>query len=52
MFKNIHYLAIRKNIVRELFNIPTEKELKSMVLEGKIPLRAKIFWKLFGGPLS
>lgn len=51
MFKDILYLAIRKNIVKKLFKIPTEKELKLMVLEGKIPLKAKMFWyfaKLFG----
>ncbi len=52
IFKDILYLAVRKNITRALFNIPTEKELKSMVLEGKIPLRAKILWRLFGGPFS
>jgi len=50
IFKDIFYFAIRKNIAK-IFRIPTEKELKSMVLEGKIPLKAKIFWyvmRLFG----
>ncbi len=46
IFRDILYLAIRKNIVKKLFKIPTEKELKSIVLEGKTPLKAKIFWYL------
>lgn len=46
IFRDILYFAIRKNIVKKIFKIPTEKELKLMVLEGKTPLKAKILWYL------
>lgn len=45
-FRDILYFAVRKNIVKKLFKIPTEKELRSMVLEGKTPLKASIFWHI------
>ena len=44
ILKDIQHLAIKKNIIEKVFRIPTEKELKLMVLEGKVPLKAKIFW--------
>lgn len=50
IFRDLLYLAVRKNVIKRMFKIPTERELKLMVLEGKVPLKAKIFWciaKLF-----
>jgi len=46
IFRDLLYLAIRKNVVKKLFKIPKEKDLKLMVLEGKTPLKARIFWHL------
>ena len=39
-------LAFKHKKIKNLFNAPTEKELKGMMLEGKVPLRARFAWKL------
>ena len=33
--------------MKELFTIPTDKEIEMMVSDGIIPLRAKIAWYLY-----
>ena len=47
VFYDLQYLAFRKKMIKELFTIPTNKEIKMMVGDGKIPLRAKILWYLY-----
>jgi len=46
IFRDIFHFALRKNIVKKIFKIPSEKELKMFVLEGQIPIRARILWYL------
>jgi len=37
--------AFKNKKVKSLFNAPTETELKEMMLNGKVPLRAKLAWR-------
>lgn len=46
IFRDLLYLVVRRDVVKKMFKIPTEKELKLMVLEGKVPLKAKIVWRI------
>lgn len=46
IFLDILEIGYSINQVRKMFENPSEQELKEMVLEGKIPKRAKLFWKL------
>ena len=46
IFKNLLTLGFKYKKIKKLFNAPSEKELKNMILEGKIPLRARIAWNL------
>ncbi|MBW2966164.1 NAD(P)/FAD-dependent oxidoreductase, partial [Candidatus Woesearchaeota archaeon] len=39
-------LAFKHKKIKSLFKTPSEKELKQMMLEGKIPFRARFAWKL------
>ncbi|MBU0628271.1 MAG: NAD(P)/FAD-dependent oxidoreductase [Nanoarchaeota archaeon] len=49
VFYDLQYLALRKKKVNELFTLPTNKEIKMMVSDGKIPFRAKLLWYLYRG---
>lgn len=46
-FYDLQYLAFRKRKIKELFTVPTNKEIKMMISDGKIPFRAKILWYLY-----
>lgn len=46
IFRDLLYLAARFKKIKSAFKQPTEKELRKMVLEGKIPFRAKLVWNL------
>jgi digeranylgeranylglycerophospholipid reductase len=39
-------LAFKHKKIKSLFNAPSEKELREMMLQGKVPLRAKFAWEL------
>ncbi len=45
-------LAFKYKKVKRLFNSPTEKELKEMMVHGNVPLRAKIAYILAKSPLT
>jgi len=38
--------AFKNKKIKSLFNAPKEKELKEMMLNGKVPFRAKLAWRL------
>lgn len=47
IFYDLNYLAIRMKKLKELFTLPTNKELKMMLSDGKIPLKAKLAWYFY-----
>ena len=47
VFYDLQYVAFRRKRMKELFTIPTDKEIEMMVSDGIIPLRAKIAWYLY-----
>jgi len=46
IFYDLQYLAFKKKKTKELFTMPSNKEIK-MLLNGKIPLRANIAWHIY-----
>jgi digeranylgeranylglycerophospholipid reductase len=47
VFKDLQYVGYKSRQMKELFKRPTNRELRMIISEGSIPLRAKIAWKLF-----
>ena len=46
VFYDLQYLAFKKKKIKELFTLPTDKEIKSMI-NGEIPIRASMVWHLY-----
>ena len=44
IFYDLQYIAFKRKKTKELFTLPTDKEIKEMLSEGKVPLRAKLIW--------
>ena len=47
IFRDLQHIAFRKRRLKELFIIPTDKEIKGMISDGKVPLRARMVWWLY-----
>ena len=46
VFYDLQELAFKRKRMKELFTMPTNKEIK-MLIEGVVPFRAKILWYLY-----
>lgn len=46
MFAELLEMAYRFDIVKRIFNAPSEQELKDMIIRGILPYRVKLMWRL------
>jgi digeranylgeranylglycerophospholipid reductase len=44
IFANLLTFGFRYNQLKKLLNSPTKKEIRQMILEGRIPFRARLLW--------
>ena len=44
IFYDLQYIPFKRKKTKELFTLHTDKEIKEMLSEGKVPLRAKLIW--------
>jgi len=46
IFFDLQYFAFKRGKVRELFTMPTNKEIGMLISSGKVPFRAKLVWNV------
>ncbi len=47
IFRDLQYIAFKRKRMKELFTIPKDKEIRMMISEGIVPLKAKVVWHLY-----